>query len=82
MGNILGKENVNVNFMSVAPASYKNNKAFVPKQQLLRTPSDASTPKESTEALMILGVDREVDEHVAKGLVEDGGVLSVSSVIL
>lgn len=82
VGNLLGKENVNVNFMAVAPASYKDNEAYVPKQQHVRTPSDVSTPQESTEALMILGVDREVDEHVIKGLVEGGGVLSVSSVIL
>ena len=84
VGELLGKESVNINFMSVAPASYKNNEAYVPKmaQERLRTPSDASTRKESTEALMILGVDREVDDTVLKGLVEGGGVLSVSSVVL
>lgn len=84
VGDMLGKENVNINYMSVAPASYKNHEAHVPKivQQRLRTPSDAGTPKESTEALMILGVDREVDGQVLKGLVDGGGVLSVSSVVL
>ena len=84
VGDLLGKEAVNINYMSVAPATYKNNELYVPNaaQQRLRTPSDASTPKESTEALMILGVDREVEGHVLKGLVEGGGVLSVSSVVL
>ena len=85
VGDLLGKENVNINYMSVAPASYKNHEAHVPKialQQRLRTPSDAGTPQESTEALMILGVDREVDAHVLKGLMDCGGVLSVSSVVL
>ena len=86
VGDFLGKENVNINYMSVAPASYKNHEAHVPKiaqqQQRLRTPSDAGTPQESTEALMILGVDREVDGHVLKGLKDCGGVLSVSSVVL
>ena len=86
VGDLLGKENVNINYMSVAPASYKNHEAHVPKiaqqQQRLRTPSDAGTPQESTEALMILGVDREVDGHVLKGLKDCGGVLSVSSVVL
>ncbi|KAL9598430.1 MAG: hypothetical protein Q9219_004520 [cf. Caloplaca sp. 3 TL-2023] len=84
VGDLLGKANVNINNMSVAPASYENHEAHVPKiaQQKLQTTSDIGTPKESTEALMILGVDREVDVKVLNGLVEGGGVLSVSSIVL
>ncbi|KAL8838920.1 MAG: hypothetical protein Q9170_001957 [Blastenia crenularia] len=75
VGDLLGKANVNISNMSVAPASYKNHDAYVPA-------SEMGILKESTEALMILGVDGELDDHVLKGLVEGGGVLSVSSVVL
>ena len=84
VGSILGKEDVNINYMSVAPANYKNTEIHVPKIQKpsLLSPSDPGTPRESTEALMILGVDREVDDNLVKALVEGGGVLSCSSVVL
>lgn len=92
VGSILGKEGVNINFMSVAPSSYTT----VKEKSLLDlgrlglgfniSPSQSGTgtplPKEPTEALMILGVDREVDQSVVKQLQGDGGVLSVSSVTL
>ena len=77
VGDLLGKADVNINYMSVAPSSYKNHEVYVQER-----PNGAGVPKESTEALMILGVDREVEEHVLNGLVEGGGVLSVSSVVL
>lgn len=84
VGDLLGKAGVNINYMSVAPASYKNHEAHAPalEQQGQQTSSAPQTPKESTEALMILGVNREVDKHVLDGLVEGGGVLSVSSVVI
>ena len=68
VGKLLGKESVNINFMSVAPASYETHDANVPKiaEQTVRASTDVSKPKASTEALMILGVDREVDQHVVK----------------
>ncbi|KAL8952365.1 MAG: hypothetical protein Q9222_001727 [Ikaeria aurantiellina] len=75
VGDLLGKAKVNINNMSVAPASYQNHDAHVPMEA-------TDTLRESTEALMILGVDREVEEHVINGLVEGGGVLDVSSVVL
>lgn len=84
VGNLLGKENVNINFMSVAPASYKDHDSDVPEsvKQITRTPDDDGKHEESTEALMILGVDREVDGKAIKGLAETAGILSVSSVVL
>ncbi|KAK2821786.1 hypothetical protein FQN49_007675 [Arthroderma sp. PD_2] len=69
VGSILGKEGVNINFMSVAPISKG-------KQQ------GANENRVSDEALMILGVDKAVDESVAKALVHEGGVLSASVVSL
>ncbi|KAF3484431.1 D-3-phosphoglycerate dehydrogenase [Arthroderma uncinatum] len=69
VGSILGKEGVNINFMSVAPVSKG-------KQQ--RT----NEGQVYDEALMILGVDKAVDESVAKALVHEGGVLSASVVSL
>ncbi|KAL8940827.1 MAG: hypothetical protein Q9216_002616 [Gyalolechia sp. 2 TL-2023] len=78
VGDLLGKANVNINYMSVAPASYRGREANIPAAAA----AQESSPKESTEALMILGVDREVDQHVLNGLVEGGGVLSVSSAVL
>ena len=71
VGSILGQKGVNINFMSVAPATYTAAKG-------IETPPEQRT----TEALMILGVDREVGDHVKKDLVNAEGVLSVSSVTL
>ncbi|EFQ96880.1 D-3-phosphoglycerate dehydrogenase [Nannizzia gypsea CBS 118893] len=67
VGSIVGRNGVNINFMSVAPIS-------------------KGKPQKETnsvdEALMILGVDRAVDECVVKDLVKEGGVLSASVVSL
>lgn len=80
--------------MSVAPSSYTNikEKSLLDLGRLglglglSHSPSQSGSgtplPKEPTEALMILGVDREVDGKVVKQLQGDGGVLSVSSVTL
>jgi D-3-phosphoglycerate dehydrogenase len=73
VGSILGREGVNINFMSVAPATYSAASTL--------GLADAQA-KETTEALMILGVDKEVGEAVKKELVNAKGVLSVSSVTL
>ncbi|OAP62072.1 phosphoglycerate dehydrogenase [Fonsecaea erecta] len=72
VGSILGREGVNINFMSVAPATFSHTGAT----------KGLAAPKETTEALMILGVDKEVDENVKRELVGAKGVLSVSSVTL
>ncbi|KAJ9614052.1 hypothetical protein H2200_002188 [Cladophialophora chaetospira] len=71
VGSILGREGVNINFMSVAPATYSAAAKGV-----------QGHAKETTEALMILGVDGEVKEEVRMELVNAKGVLSVSSVSL
>ncbi|EZF35165.1 phosphoglycerate dehydrogenase [Trichophyton interdigitale H6] len=68
VGSILGKRGVNINFMSVAPISKGKR-----QQQEIHS---------SDEALMILGVDRAVDECVVRALVNEGGVLSASVVSL
>ena len=72
VGSILGREGVNINFMSVAPATYSTLKGGITGPQTNGT----------TEALMILGVDGEVGEGVRTELVNAEGVLSVSSVTL
>jgi D-3-phosphoglycerate dehydrogenase len=73
VGSILGKEGVNINFMTVAPVS----KAFDAATQ-----KSDDTPALKNEALMILGVDKPVDDTVAKTLMQEDGVLSVSLVSL
>lgn len=86
VGSILGREGVNINFMSVAPATFDATAtaaASASASESAPTDSDSSTPqKESTEALMILGVDKEVGAGLKKELVAAEGVLSVSSVTL
>jgi D-3-phosphoglycerate dehydrogenase / 2-oxoglutarate reductase len=103
VGSILGRENVNINFMSVAPASYKAGVTVVDlvKDRLAALRSSdgfggiggggsagasgvatPQTPREPTEALMILGIDREVKGELVTELIDQGGVLSVSSVTL
>lgn len=75
VGSILGRESVNINFMSVAPATFSALPAS-------NTKDSVAPSKETTEALMILGVDSEVGDAVKKELVREKGVLSVSSVTL
>lgn len=116
VGSILGREEVNINFMGVAPASFVGASAKDATQgggrgievlnQRLENVRKTSigpgaaggagmvggtassgvmtpqTPKEPTEALMILGVDREIGDGVVKELIGTGGVLSVSQVVL
>lgn len=79
VGSILGREGVNINFMSVAPATYTG---AIGARELVSGEGDAKKAKETTEALMILGVDKEVGENVKRELVNAEGVLSVSSVTL
>ena len=95
VGSILGRESVNINFMSVAPASYKagvtavdlmkDKLAALKSSDSTHTPSGSATPqtpREPQEALMILGIDREVKGELVDDLIGQGGVLSVSSVTL
>ncbi|KAI9776174.1 MAG: hypothetical protein M1835_005590 [Candelina submexicana] len=66
VGSILGKAGVNINFMSVAPVSGDVEGETSPKN----------------EALMILGVDREVGPDVVEGLLGEKGILEASVVTL
>lgn len=85
VGSILGRENVNINFMSVAPASFPKDNKFLPGSGVA-TPTGRerrhSLAGKEEEALMILGIDGEVKNDVVKELIGAGGVLSVSVVNL
>lgn len=78
VGSILGREGVNINFMAVAPASYSSSAIDVQPVDGSITPAEDRT----NEALMILGVDKEVGDKLIKDLVSEGGVLNVNSVAL
>lgn len=73
MGGLLGKAGVNIRFMSVAPLDS-------PTAPKVDGPLDGD--RKENEALMILGVDREVDETVRKELLETPGVLEAGAVVL
>ncbi|OJJ50211.1 hypothetical protein ASPZODRAFT_13301 [Penicilliopsis zonata CBS 506.65] len=85
VGSILGREEVNINFMTVAPVS----KRFLDGHHVESTDINKSARGDSVqasgsskEALMILGIDRVVDKSVADALVKEGGVLSATAVSL
>ncbi|KLJ07612.1 phosphoglycerate dehydrogenase [Blastomyces silverae] len=88
VGSILGKEGVNINFMGVAPVSKglleceRTTVTSEPKSQDMSQPDTRDRYELEQEALMILGVDKAVEEGVVKALVEEGGVLSASVVSL
>lgn len=89
VGSILGREDVNINFMSVAPQSYSDNQFLpnsgTPTDSGIATPVTGGARRQSTahsEALMILGVDGDVKQDVVKELITAGGVLSVTVVHL
>lgn len=90
VGSILGRENVNINFMAVAPVSKEltigANKGTLDTLAISSAsaiPGKVSKePESAREALMILGVDRPVEGRVADDLVQEGGVLSASVVTL
>jgi len=83
VGSILGREGVNINFMSVAPVTFSTASQAAGKKEFGAVPTGtAPPPKATTEALMILGVDGEVGDTVKKELIAAGGVLSVSHVTL
>lgn len=67
VGSLLGKAGVNIRFMNVAP---------------LYDEEEGEGEEQSSEALMILGVDRLVGEDVVKALCADEGVLEASVVTL
>jgi D-3-phosphoglycerate dehydrogenase len=69
VGGLLGKEGVNINFMSVAPVSRFEDEG-------------TGNAGGGSEALMILGVDREVGKAVVESLAAEEGILEVSAVAL
>jgi D-3-phosphoglycerate dehydrogenase len=69
VGSLLGKAGVNIRFMNVAPL-YEDVEEEV----------GAEGEGKSSEALMILGVDRPVGEDVLRGLIGEEGVLEASTV--
>lgn len=78
VGSILGREGVNINFMTVAPVSRYKDSYGDSDAQSLEVGDDLAL----TEALMILGIDRAVPEQATIALVKEGGVLSASAITL
>ncbi|KAK2761718.1 hypothetical protein FQN54_001546 [Arachnomyces sp. PD_36] len=78
VGSILGRQGVNINFMGVAKGRDEEGVAG----KSLEVPAEGAESGGDQEALMILGVDREVEESVVNALKEEGGVLSASVVTL
>lgn len=89
VGSILGRKGVNINFMAVAPVSKKpldglggqavSNVRDAGNTRLVEKGKDSGSAK---EALMIIGVDRPVGEHVVEALVRGGGIVNASVVTL
>lgn len=85
VGNILGQEGVNINFMAVAPVSTKlainesSKKSLVVDEGFQELVAKSQSLK---EALMILGTDRGVPAHVTAALTEEAGILSACAVTL
>ena len=73
VGALLGKEAVNINFMSVAAAVEKGGVGA-------RIGGGDGTEEMKNEALMILGIDREIEPTVVRRLEKQEGILSVSAV--
>lgn len=71
----LGQAGVNIKFMSVAPIDYEKpfNAGDV---------EGADPQGKENEALMILGVDRAIDEAVKKDLLSTSGMFEVGVVVL
>ncbi|KAF2764736.1 phosphoglycerate dehydrogenase [Teratosphaeria nubilosa] len=80
VGDRLGKAGVNIRFMSVAPIDNGDDGNSLSK--IDSKLENGGSPKPETEALMILGVDKPVDEDVRKSLIGTDGVLEASTVVL
>ena len=76
VGGLLGKEGVNINFMSVAPVSRAEDDDEEEGATLVEKGTGGS------EALMILGVDREVGKEVVDRMASEEGILEISAVAL
>lgn len=80
VGGRLGKAGVNIRFMSVAPIDEGTNKDGLAGVDGAIQQNGAA--KGEKEALMILGVDRAVDEEVRKSIIGEDGVLEAGVVVL
>lgn len=80
VGGRLGKSGVNIRSMTVAPIDVGKDLSLKKVDSLIG-PSGEHTPAER-EALMILGIDRAVDEEVCASLVGDDGMLEATLVTL
>jgi len=87
VGSILGREGVNINFMTVSPVSSKL--ASSAESNVVKSTGDGTvepTTKDTSsgnkEALMILGIDRVVPPQVTADLVKESGVLTACTVTL
>ncbi|KAI9681793.1 MAG: hypothetical protein M1829_000538 [Trizodia sp. TS-e1964] len=79
VGSLLGKEGVNIGFMSVA--ALEATAALLSPASVVETAIDG-VAKRGKEALMILGVDRVIDSGVIERLKGEEGLLAVSVVTL
>nr|POE49038.1 d-3-phosphoglycerate dehydrogenase 2, chloroplastic [Quercus suber] len=76
VGGRLGKAGVNIRSMTVAPIEQEvHEREDAPSH-------DGARAHEQHEALMILGVDRAVDDAVRKSLIGEDGVVEASVVLL
>lgn len=73
VGGRLGKAGVNIRFMTVAPIETNGDNSSDEAHE---------NEKHNPEALMILGVDRPVEEEVRKSLIGGDGVLEAGTVVL
>ena len=80
VGGLLGKHGVNINFMNVAPMSRPEDEEA--EEGLEAGAMEVDRPKEGSEALMILGVDREVGKEVVQEMEAAEGILGVSALKL
>jgi len=80
VGGKLGKAGVNIRFMSVAPIDKAGDDSLRKVDSVVQP--NGSSMKAENEALMILGVDRAVDDEVRKSLIGDEGVVEASVVVL
>lgn len=76
VGSVLGKEGVNISYMSVAPVSLWDEDGDE------RDGGGLGKAEGSDEALMILGVNKEVSKDVLDKLRQERGILDVSALAL
>ena len=87
VGSILGREGVNINFMTVSPVSSKLT--ISAESNVIKSigdgtdePATKNPSSGDKEALMILGIDRVVPPQVTADLIKESGVLTACTVTL